>query len=61
MFDPARKFGQPILAEFDIPTIAIFDAVRAEGGNEKRVAKLYEVPLATVRKALEFESRTPSA
>lgn len=61
VFDPARKFGQPILAEFDIPTIAIFDAVRAEGGNEKRVAKLYEVPLAAVRKALEFESRTPSA
>lgn len=61
VFDPTRKFGQPILAEFDIPTVAIVDAVRAEGGNEKRVAKLYEVSLAAVRKALEFESRVASA
>ena len=61
VFDPARKFGQPILAEYDVPTIAIADAVRAEGGNEKRVAKLYDVPLAAVRKAIEFESRMGSA
>lgn len=57
VFDPARKFGQPILADFDIPTVAIADAVRAESGNEKRVAKLYDVSLAAVRKAMEFESR----
>jgi uncharacterized protein (DUF433 family)/DNA-binding transcriptional MerR regulator len=56
VFDPARKFGQPILAEFDVPTIAIADAVRAEGGNEKRVAKLYDIPVSAVRKAIEFES-----
>ncbi|PZO65719.1 MAG: DUF433 domain-containing protein [Pseudoxanthomonas suwonensis] len=57
VFDPARKFGQPILAEYDIPTIAIVNAVKAEGGNEKRVAKLYEVPVAAVRKAMEFEEK----
>ncbi len=56
VFDPALKFGQPILAGYDVPTIAIFDAVKAEDGNEKRVAKLYDVPLAAVRKAMEFES-----
>jgi len=56
VFDPTRKFGQPILAEYDVPTIAIVDAVKAEGGNERRVAKLYDVPLTAVRKALEFES-----
>jgi hypothetical protein len=28
VFDPARKFGQPILAEYDIPTIAISDRER---------------------------------
>jgi uncharacterized protein (DUF433 family) len=61
VFDPARKFGQPILAEYDVPTIAIVDAVNAEGGNEKRVAKLYGVPLAAVRKAMEFELRTSIA
>jgi len=57
VFDPDRKFGQPILAEYDIPTIAIADAVKAEDGNEKRVAKLYEIPLYAVRKALEFEAK----
>jgi len=61
VFDPARKFGQPILADFDVPTIAIVEAVKAEGGNEKRVAKLYDVPLAAVRKAIEFESRVATA
>lgn len=61
VFDPARKFGQPILAEYDIPTIAIVDAVNAEGGNEKRVAKLYEIPLSAVRKALEFEAKVLAA
>lgn len=61
VFDPARKFGQPILAEYDVPTVAIADAVRAEHGNERRVAKLYDVPLAAVRKAVEFESRVPVA
>ncbi|WP_028918745.1 hypothetical protein [Pseudoxanthomonas suwonensis] len=61
VFDPARKFGQPILAEYDIPTIAIADAVSAEGGNERRVAKLYEIPLSAVRKALEFEAKVLAA
>lgn len=61
VFDPSRKFGQPILADYDVPTIAIADAVKAEGGNERRVAKLYDVPLPAVRKALEFESRVTAA
>lgn len=61
VFDPARKFGQPILAEYDIPTIAIADSVSAEGGNEKRVAKLYEIPLSAVRRALEFEAKVGAA
>lgn len=61
VFDPERKFGQPILTEYDIPTIAIADAVSAEGGNEKRVAKLYEIPLSAVRKALEFETKVVAA
>lgn len=57
VFDPKRKFGQPILTEFGVPTIAVADAVKAEGGNAKRVAKFYDLPLAAVRKALEFESK----
>lgn len=61
VFDPARKFGQPILAEYDIPTAAIVEAVKAEGGDENRVAQWYEVPLAAVRKAVEFETRVVAA
>jgi uncharacterized protein (DUF433 family)/DNA-binding transcriptional MerR regulator len=61
VFDPARKFGQPILADYDIPTVAIVEAVRAEAGNERRVAKMYDVPLAVVRKALEFEAQAVAA
>ncbi len=61
VFDPARKFGQPILAEYDVPTIAIFEAVRAEKGDEKRVARMFDIPLAAVRKALEFEALAAAA
>ncbi|HEV2682309.1 MAG TPA: DUF433 domain-containing protein [Rhodanobacter sp.] len=61
VFDPTRKFGQPILTEYDIPTAAISEAVKAEGGNEKRVAKLYDVPLIAIRKAVEFESMVATA
>lgn len=57
VFDPNRKFGQPILADYDVPTAALIEAVRAEGGDEKRVARMYEVPVAAVRKALQFEKR----
>lgn len=55
VFDPKRSFGQPILSESGVPTIAIVDAVHAEGGDERRVARLYDLPLAAVRKALTFE------
>jgi uncharacterized protein (DUF433 family)/DNA-binding transcriptional MerR regulator len=56
VFDPTRKFGQPILTDYDFPTAAIADAVTAEAGNQKRVAKIYDIPLAAVRKAVEFEA-----
>ncbi|MUV15411.1 DUF433 domain-containing protein [Noviluteimonas gilva] len=57
VFDPARSFGQPILADFGVPTVAIAEAVKAEGGDAKRVARLYEIPVAAVRRALAFEER----
>lgn len=57
VFDPTRKFGQPILSDFDVPTAAILEAVKAEMGNQKRVAKMYDIPVSALRKALEFESR----
>ncbi|TDV32528.1 DUF433 domain-containing protein [Stenotrophomonas sp. CC22-02] len=57
VFDPKRSFGQPILSESGVPTIAIVEALQTEGGDERRVARLYDLPLAAVRKALQFEGR----
>jgi uncharacterized protein (DUF433 family) len=57
VFDPERSFGQPILAESGVPTAAIAEAVEAEGGDINRVARLYEISTAVVRKAMAFEDR----
>ncbi len=54
VIDPQRAFGQPIAADFGVPTIALADAVKAEGSVD-RVAYLYEVPAAVVREAVRFE------
>jgi uncharacterized protein (DUF433 family) len=52
--DPERAFGQPIAADFGVPTIALAEAAEAEGSVE-RVAAIFEVPEAVVRDALKFE------
>lgn len=54
VIDPQRAFGQPIAAEYGVPTIALADAVEAEGSID-RVAYLYEVPASVVRDAVKFE------
>ena len=54
VIDPRRAFGQPITTETGVPTIALADAVKAEGSAE-RVARLYEVPMAVIRDAVRFE------
>uniref|UniRef100_UPI003F8149BB DUF433 domain-containing protein n=1 Tax=Xanthomonas sp. 0924 TaxID=2835534 RepID=UPI003F8149BB len=55
VFDPERSFGQPILTESGIPTIAIVEAFEAEGRDVGRVARLYEISSAEVNRALLFE------
>lgn len=57
VLDPDRHFGQPILATSGVPTAAIANAMAGEKGDESRVARLFEVPTAAVRKALEFERK----
>ncbi|MGO4449435.1 hypothetical protein AB4Y96_10940 [Phyllobacterium sp. TAF24] len=52
--DPELVFGQPTTAIYNVPTIALAQAVQAEG-SEKAVADIYEVPLAVVRDAVAFE------
>jgi uncharacterized protein (DUF433 family) len=54
VIDPTRSFGQPIVADFGVPTSALADAVQAEGSIE-RAALLVEVATAVVRDAVEFE------
>lgn len=56
VLDPARSFGQPIVAENGVPTARLLQAVDAEGSIE-RVAQLYELKPALVRDALAFERK----
>jgi uncharacterized protein (DUF433 family) len=55
VIDPNRSFGQPIAAEYGVPTVVLADAVEAEGSVE-RVSKLYDVTPSIVRDAVRFES-----
>lgn len=57
VFDPKRKFGQPILSDYDVPTIAIASAVTAEGGDQALVSRIYRVSRVAVRHAVAFEAR----
>jgi uncharacterized protein (DUF433 family) len=54
VIDPGRAFGQPIATESGVPTIAIADAVSAEGSID-RVARLFAIPPPVVRDAVHFE------
>lgn len=54
VIDPKRAFGQPIVAEFGVPTQVLAEAVGVEG-SVARVAKIFEVSLAVVRDAVNFE------
>jgi uncharacterized protein (DUF433 family) len=60
VIDPHRSFGQPIAAAYGIPTVALAEAVTAEGSVD-RVARLYEVPSAIVRDAVRFEASLQAA
>lgn len=55
VIDPDRSFGKPISAKYGVPTIALSDAVEAEGSVD-RVAAIYEVSPDVVRDAVRFES-----
>ena len=52
--DPARAFGQPIIADVGITTARVAQAVEAEGSVEK-VAQLYEIKPRLIRDALAYE------
>lgn len=52
--DPERSFGQPIVAASGLLTSRVVQEVKAEGTPE-RVAKLYQLPVRSIRDALHFE------
>lgn len=54
LLDPRRSFGHPIV-EPGVPTRALAEALRAEGGDTGRVAALFGAPEAAVRQAAAFE------
>lgn len=54
VIDPELVFGQPTTARYNVPTIALAQAVKAEG-SEKEVSKLFEIPVSIVRDAVAFE------
>lgn len=54
VIDPDRAFGQPIASEFGVPTVALADAVEAEGSVEE-VARIFDLPVAIVRDAVQFQ------
>ena len=53
--DPLRSFGIPILADYGVPTNVLYDSYRAESYDAGRVARIYEVPVASVQTAVDFE------
>lgn len=60
VIDPSRSFGQPIAAQYGVPTVALADAVLAEGSIE-RAARLFDVPPVVVRDAVKFEENLQRA
>ena len=55
MIDPQLSFGYPVLADCHVPTYILHDALLAENGDHYTVAEDYEVSVAQVRLACQFE------
>lgn len=60
VIDPNRSFGQPLAADYGVPTIVLAEAVQAEG-SVARVAALYEVDRDVVRDAVRFHEELAAA
>ena len=53
--DPAYAFGAPILTEYRVRTETLKDSYLAEGCDIQVAASTYDVSIAAVKHALEFE------
>jgi uncharacterized protein (DUF433 family) len=54
VIDPTRAFGQPIATQYGVPTVALAEAVEAEG-SIAAVTRLFDVPASVVEDSLKFE------
>jgi uncharacterized protein (DUF433 family) len=54
LVDPTRSFGQPIEAESGVPAAVLAAAAKAEGSFEA-AARAWQVPVASIRRAVEFD------
>ncbi len=54
VIDPQRSFGRPILNEYGIATDIIYAAFNKEK-SEKRIADWYDIDIASVKSAIDYE------
>jgi uncharacterized protein (DUF433 family) len=57
LLDPDVQFGTPVVAGVGVPTDAIYDAWKAEGRDQQRVARIYGLTPKMVGAAVSFEQR----
>ena len=57
MVSPAYAFGRPVVSRRHVPTATLFDAWKAEGGDEVAVSRWHEVTQDDVLEAVDFEMR----
>lgn len=60
VLDPARSFGQPIEVETSVPTRVLAAAAKAEG-DVRQAARLWDVPVRAIARAIAFEERLATA
>jgi hypothetical protein len=54
LVDPTRSFGQPIELDSGVPASVLAAAAKAEGSVEG-AARAWQVPVASIRRAVEFD------
>ena len=60
VLDPARQFGQPIVADQAVPTVTLAKAAVAMG-SERLVSQWFDVPRSSVHQAVAFERQLAAA
>lgn len=60
VIDPKRALGQPLVDTGGVTTASLARALKAEG-TFKEVSRLFGVPVAVVRQAVEFENKLAAA